>query len=100
MLVAGSRSIERWIGQGYADAMTSDAVTVLREALALPDSDRADLAAELLASLPEPADTLAVDSDEWAQEIERRARGVLSGETVTEDWDAVEERILGKLSDG
>ena len=80
--------------------MTSDAVTVLREALALPDSDRADLAAELLASLPEPPDTLDVDSDEWAQEIERRARGVLSGETVTEDWDAVEERILGKLSGG
>lgn len=31
--------------------MTSDAVTVLREALALPDSDRADVAAELLATL-------------------------------------------------
>jgi len=80
--------------------VTSDAVTVLREALALPDSDRADIAAELLASLPEPPSTLDVDSDEWAQEIERRARDVLSGETATEDWDAVEERILGKLSNG
>lgn len=66
----------------------------------MPDADRADLAVELLASLPEPPDPLEIDSDEWAQEIERRARGVLSGDTVTENWDAVDERILGKLSNG
>ncbi len=94
------RRSEGRAGRGYAAEMTSDAVTVLREALALPDSDRADIAAELLASLPEPPSTLDVDTDEWAQEIERRARGVLSGETVAEDWDAVEERIVGKLSNG
>ena len=86
--------------QRYSGEVTSDAVTVLREALALPDADRADIAAELLASLPEPPSTLEVDSDEWAREIERRARGVLSGETFTEDWDTVEERLLGKLSNG
>ena len=80
--------------------MTSDAETVLREALALPDSDRADLAAELLASLPEPPDILDVDPDEWAREVERRARGVMLGDAATEDWDAVEQRILGKLSKG
>ncbi len=73
---------------------------VIRDALAVPDADRADLAVELLASLPEPPDPLEIDSDEWAQEIERRARGVLSGDTVTENWDAVDERILGKLSNG
>jgi len=54
----------------------TDAVTVLREALALPESDRADIAAELLASLPPPPGTLEVDSAEWALEIERRARRV------------------------
>src|SRR4051812_13601346 len=86
--------------QRYPGGMTSDAVTVLQEALALPDSDRADIAAELLASLAEPPSTLDVGSDEWAQEIDRRARAVLSGETVTEDWDVVEKRILGKLSSG
>ena len=80
--------------------MTSDALTVLREALSLPDSDRASIAAELLASLPEPEGGLAIDSDEWVREIEHRARGVLSGETVPLDWDAVEQRILGKLPNG
>jgi len=80
--------------------MGSDAVTVLREALALPDTDRASIAAELLASLPEPEGGPAVDSDEWLREIEHRGRGILSGETVPEDWDTVEQRILGKLSNG
>jgi RecA-family ATPase len=80
--------------------MTSDAVTVLREALSLPDSDRASIAAELLASLPEPEGGLAIDSEEWVREIEHRARGVLSGEMVPEEWDTVEQRILGKLPNG
>jgi hypothetical protein len=84
----------------YRGHVTSDAVAVLREALALPDGDRATIAAELLASLPEPEGGLAIDSEEWLREIEHRARAVLSGETVTEDWDTVEQRILGKLSNG
>lgn len=74
-------------------------MSVLRDALALPDSDRATIAAELLASLPEP-EGVPIDSREWVHEIEHRAQGVLSGETVTEDWDTVEQRILGKLSNG
>lgn len=77
--------------------MGSDAVAVLREALTLSESDRADIAAELLASLPGP-DGLEADSDEWLREIEGRARRALAGETPLEDWDAVEQRILGKLS--
>lgn len=80
--------------------MTSDAVTVLRDALALSESDRASIAAELLASLPEPESAVDIDSDEWVREIEDRARGVISGDTVLEDWDAVEPRILGTLSKG
>lgn len=78
--------------------MSSDALTVLQRALALPDDDRAGIAAELLASLPVPDGMLATDSEEWLREIESRARGVLTGEAVTADWDTVEQRILGKLS--
>lgn len=66
--------------------MGSDAVTVLRDALALSEGDRAGIAAELLASLPGPEGGLEIDSDEWLREIERRARGVVSGETQLEDW--------------
>ena len=68
--------------------------------MALSERDRADIAAELLASLPEPAGGLAVDSREWVREMERRARSVVSGETVTEDWDTVEARVLGRLAEG
>lgn len=61
--------------------VTIDAVTILRDALALSEGDRADLAAELLASLPGPEGGLEIDSQDWLREIERRARSVLAGET-------------------
>ena len=78
--------------------MASDATTVLREALALPERDRAGIAAELLASLHGPDGNLEIDSDEWVREIDRRARSVLADESPLEDWDTVEKRILDKLS--
>jgi hypothetical protein len=78
--------------------VASDATALLREALALSESDRAGIAAELLASLSGPESALEVDSVEWLREIEERAAGVLSGETPLEDWDTVEQRILGKFS--
>lgn len=80
--------------------MTSDALTILRDALALSEGDRADLAAELLASLPVSEGGLEIDSDEWLREVERRARSVESGETLLENWDTVEARIRAKLSSG
>jgi hypothetical protein len=80
--------------------MGSDAATVLRKALALSEGDRASIAAELLASLPGPEGIAAIDSEEWVREIENRARRVRSGATIPEDWDAVEQRILDKLSNG
>ncbi len=50
--------------------------------------------AELLARLPEPAADEFVESDEWVREIERCLQGVVSRETVCEDWD-VDERADG-----
>jgi putative addiction module component (TIGR02574 family) len=70
---------------------------LLRDALRLPPEQRADLAAELLASLEGPAD----DPDEveaaWAVEIERRARRVLSGESAGESWENVRQHIEADL---
>ena len=66
----------------------------------MPESDRASVAAELLAGLPEPDGGVAIDSAERVREIENRACGALSGGTVPEDWDTVEQRILGKLANG
>ncbi|PZF85881.1 addiction module protein [Jiangella anatolica] len=77
--------------------MTSHAEDLLRAALALPRSDRADVAAGLLASLDESdeADRQAVE-DSWAREIELRARRVLSGESNGEDWGAVRDRLADR----
>jgi hypothetical protein len=53
--------------------MSSRAQEVLREALALPVAERADVAAELLASLDDAeAENLAEVEAAWAAEIERR----------------------------
>jgi putative addiction module component (TIGR02574 family) len=79
--------------------MTARSQDLLREALALPPEERADVAAELLASLdePAPADEAAVQAA-WAQEIERRARRALSGESKGEPWDGVRGRIARNLA--
>jgi putative addiction module component (TIGR02574 family) len=77
--------------------MTREAV--LHEALKLPHTERADVAAELLASLEEePVESLEEVERAWAVEIERRARRELSGEPVGLPWEQVKERIQGRLA--
>lgn len=80
--------------------MTDRAQTLLREALMLAPGERADVAAELLASLDEPAaeDPAAVQAA-WATEIERRARRVLAGESAGERWEDVRDRISRGLTE-
>ena len=68
---------------------------LLKEALELPDAERAELAAELMASFDGPADP-DVEA-EWAVEIERRAAKVLSGESLGVPWDEARERIEREL---
>ena len=69
-----------------------------REALALPEVERADLAAELLVSLDAPTDEdLSVIRSSWAVEIERRARRVLAGEAASQDWTTVRQRLADAL---
>jgi putative addiction module component (TIGR02574 family) len=78
--------------------MTSRAQELLREALTLPVAERADVAAELLASLDDaekenPAEVEAA----WAAEIERRARRVMSGESAGVPWEDVRRRAEAEL---
>jgi len=71
--------------------MTHAAAAVLADALRLDEHARAELAAELLASLDGPAD---VDAEtEWAAEIERRVASIESGTAILEPWDEVRRRI-------
>ena len=79
--------------------MTTEVEAVLREALALPDRDRADVAAELLASLDPPAqDDPATVQALWREELERRAKRVLSREATGEHWPTVRQRLTDELT--
>ncbi len=77
--------------------MTSRAQELLREALALPVDERADVAAELLASLDDGSEDPAEVEAAWAAEIERRARRVLGGGPVGASWQDVRARAEAAL---
>ncbi len=71
--------------------MTNPAATLLANALRLSEEARAELAAELIASLDGPRD---VDAQEaWAAEIGRRIEAIESGQMPLESWDDVQKRI-------
>ena len=78
--------------------MSPRAQELLREAMALSVKERADLAAELLASLDDAAaeDPAEVEAA-WAAEIERRARRVIAGETAGIPWEDVRRRAEAEL---
>jgi putative addiction module component (TIGR02574 family) len=77
--------------------MTSRAQELLREALALPAEERADVAAELLASLDDTKTDIAEIEAAWAAEIEKRARRVLAEESPGIPWDDVRRRAEAEL---
>jgi len=66
--------------------MTDRAQALLREALALPLEERADVA-ELVASLDGTEPDLADVEPAWAAEIETRARRVLAGNSLGIPWE-------------
>ena len=78
--------------------MSSRAQELLRETMTLPVKERADLAAELLASLDDAAaeDPAEVEAA-WTAEIERRARLVMAGETAGIPWEDVRRRAEAEL---
>jgi putative addiction module component (TIGR02574 family) len=67
---------------------------VLQNALLLPVSDRAELAAALLASLDgEPEEDVEAA---WSAEIERRASRVRSGDATGRPWPVIREELERK----
>lgn len=71
--------------------MTKTARDLLKSALDLDLDQRAELAAELLASLDGAPDADAQAA--WALEIERRAERARQGEDLGSPWPEVRERI-------
>jgi putative addiction module component (TIGR02574 family) len=77
--------------------MAMKADDLLREALALSHSERAGLAADLLASLDEPDDDPELVAAEWAEELRRRVDAIEAGTSSSEPWETVRERLLAKF---
>jgi putative addiction module component (TIGR02574 family) len=75
--------------------MSKTSKAILANALRLDPDSRAEVAAELLASLDGPADPDAETA--WAAEIERRVVAIEAGTTRLEPWDEVKSRIEREL---
>ena len=71
--------------------MTKATETVLADALRLDEDGRAQLAAELLASLDGPSDPDAEAA--WQAEIEQRVAALKAGKVKLEAWEDVKRRI-------
>ena len=81
---------------GRREAMSKTSEKVLAEALQLDLSDRAELAAELLASLDGEPDKDVEAA--WAAEIERRAERARSGEDAGRPWTEARDAAKDALS--
>jgi putative addiction module component (TIGR02574 family) len=77
--------------------MNEQGETLLSQVLQLPVDERAELAAELLASLDREGVPDADVDAAWAKEIERRARRVLEQGSRGRTWEEVREELLRKL---
>ena len=75
--------------------MTKAAEKLLTDALKLALPERAELAAELLASLDGAPDFDAEAA--WSVEIDRRAERARSGADAGKAWTDVRDRIQGEL---
>jgi putative addiction module component (TIGR02574 family) len=72
---------------------------LLLEALKLSPEERADVAAELLASLDDEPVAEADDVERaWGAEIERRARRVLAGGSPGISWVRVQQDVRERLA--
>ena len=77
--------------EGNMETMTKATESVLADALRLDARARAELAAELIASLDGPADPDAATA--WDEEIKRRVDALEAGTQKLESWESVKRRI-------
>ena len=77
--------------------MERNADALLREALTLPESDRADIAGALLNSL-EPAGEADIEAA-WRREVAARVAAVDAGEVETTPWSEIRDRLFARLGE-
>lgn len=89
------------LGFGYRSAMALDLRSLLEEALALPEAERALVAAELLASLDDRAEEhSAAAANEFARDLERRVARAASGESPGIDFETAQQLLDEELARG
>jgi len=71
--------------------MNTESRQLLRSALALPESDRAEIAASLIHSLDTETDENVDEA--WAAEIQRRIESIDNGEVKLVPWDDVMQEM-------
>jgi putative addiction module component (TIGR02574 family) len=71
--------------------------TLLQEALALPDDERAEIAGALLESLGPPPE--ADVESEWRREVAARVAALEEGGVATTPWEEIRDRFLARLSE-
>jgi putative addiction module component (TIGR02574 family) len=72
-------------------AARASRVELLHDALDLPVEERAQLAADLLATLDGPPDPDAREA--WTEELRRRVERVLAGEATAVSWPELRTRL-------
>lgn len=75
--------------------MEPTAKSILKEALTLSETDRADVAGALLQSL-EPVEEADIDAA-WREEVARRVAAADAGEVETIPWETIRGRLLARL---
>jgi putative addiction module component (TIGR02574 family) len=81
--------------QGYDPLMMQEARELLKKAFALPEKERADIAASLIESLDQTVDENAEAA--WQEEILHRLEEVRSGKVKTTSWDDVRQKARAVL---
>jgi putative addiction module component (TIGR02574 family) len=75
--------------------MSAAARKLLKDALALPEDERVEVASEIIASLDGPAD--ADWNEAWIAELDRRMDAAKAQGQRGADWADVRARILQRL---
>jgi putative addiction module component (TIGR02574 family) len=87
---AKRRSNRQSCDEEYNLSMTQEAHELLQKALALPESERAELAGSLISSLDTTVDP-DVDAA-WQNEVAHRLEEVQSGKVKTVSWEEVRQK--------
>ena len=78
----------------YNPGMPKELKEIIRDAAALPESDRATLAGVLIESLDGKSDDDVERA--WTAEIERRVAQIDAGEVELIPWEQVREELFGR----